>query len=296
MFSIIKRKIRKLLIGGRWCILYRPIGSHSPYIVADNPHGEFCADPMLIEDDGETYIFCEQFREKDRKGCEGYFKFEDGVPINKGIILERPYHLSYPFVFKYQGCHYMIPETSENQTIELYKALSFPDKWEFVRVLLEGKGYVDTTVREEEGKLIFITYYSAEGGYYLEKYELDESLKNSHLLARIRYDKNIGRGAGQFFSRKGILYRPAQNCLRNYGESMFINKVTSCGNEYKEELDSEMTLNNTPIYGLKRKAAMHTYCVSSKYEVIDVFVERFDITFNIGNLIARKRRSKKLRK
>lgn len=296
MFSIIKRKIRKLLIGGRWHVMYRPVNSQSPFIMAENPPREFCADPMIIEENGDTYIFCEQFREKDRKGCEGYFKFENGVPVNKGIILERPYHLSYPFVFKYRGCYYMIPETSENNTVELYNATSFPNKWEFCRVILKGHDYVDTTVMEENGVMTFVTYYTVDDGYVLEKYAFDENLDRITLLTTIHYKENIGRGAGQYFMRDNILYRPSQNCIRAYGEGMFINKVFSKGTQYKEEIVSEMTLNNTPIQGLRRKVAMHTYSVSSKYEVIDVFAERFDICFNLGNLLAKKRRVKSLQK
>ena len=40
------------------------------------------------------------------------------------IILEKPYHLSYPYLFEYQGQLYMMPESNENNTIDLYKNLS----------------------------------------------------------------------------------------------------------------------------------------------------------------------------
>ena len=72
-----------------------------------------------------------------------------GAPMT---VLERPYHLSYPFVFAWQGCHYLVPETGANGTVELYRCLSFPDKWELQTVLLEAENPRDATLVEAHGK------------------------------------------------------------------------------------------------------------------------------------------------
>jgi len=45
-------------------------------------------------------------------------------------VLERDYHLSYPFLFEWNGNLYMIPETKGNKAIELYRCTRFPNKWE----------------------------------------------------------------------------------------------------------------------------------------------------------------------
>jgi hypothetical protein len=42
-------------------------------------------------------------------------------------VLERPYHLSYPYVFFVGDDAFMLPETAANGAIELYRAVSFPD-------------------------------------------------------------------------------------------------------------------------------------------------------------------------
>jgi hypothetical protein len=45
-------------------------------------------------------------------------------------VLERSYHLSYPFIFRWGSDIFMIPETSDNRTVEVYRAVEFPGKWE----------------------------------------------------------------------------------------------------------------------------------------------------------------------
>lgn len=289
----IKRKLRKVLIGGLWHVAYKNRDTSQAFKVAKNPHNEFCADPFVIEEGGETYIFCEQFRTKDRKGCIGYFKFEGGEPINKGIIIDRPYHMSYPCVFKYHGEYYMIPETGENKTVELFKAERFPDKWKQVSVLLEGEGYVDTTILIYEDNLSFVTYFVRGTKYILQHYFLSDDLKTATLHSEKVFDENTGRGAGGFYKKEGVLYRPSQNCRKSYGENIIFNKVELLQNGYEEVPIDTLRLSDVQI-PLNHLTALHTFSLSSKYEVVDVFQEKIDPTYTLGNLMAAKKRRKLL--
>ena len=45
--------------------------------------------------------------------------------IPSTIVLEKDYHLSYPFLFEDNDELFMIPETATNKTIELYKCEEF---------------------------------------------------------------------------------------------------------------------------------------------------------------------------
>jgi len=62
------------------------------------------------------------------------------------IVLDEPFHLSYPCVFKWKNEYYMIPETSQTKSIRLYKANNFPYSWSFVKTLLKGRDFVDNTI------------------------------------------------------------------------------------------------------------------------------------------------------
>ena len=47
---------------------------------------------------------------------------------------------------------YMIPETKQNKTIELYQCNEFPHKWEFLKTLMVNVEAVDSTLFEHMGK------------------------------------------------------------------------------------------------------------------------------------------------
>ena len=80
-------------------------------------------------------------------------------------IIEKPYHLSYPFVFSYDNEFYMIPETGSNSTIELYKCLEFPEKWEMAAILMKDVRAYDTTILHKDGKWwLFTNICENEGG------------------------------------------------------------------------------------------------------------------------------------
>ena len=66
-------------------------------------------------------------------------------------MLERDYHLSYPFLFEWHGQLSMAPETKRNKTIELYRYVEFPLKWEFERVIIDDVQAVDATLHELDG-------------------------------------------------------------------------------------------------------------------------------------------------
>ena len=71
--------------------------------------------------------------------------FKDGTYTPPESILKLDYHLSYPCVFKVDHTWYMIPETSANKTIELWKCTEFPLKWEKHSNLIENIEAVDST-------------------------------------------------------------------------------------------------------------------------------------------------------
>jgi hypothetical protein len=291
------KKIDKILYGGRWDIAYRHKGLQEEYSICKSPQGEYCADPFILDVNGVDYIFCEQYRMDRRKGCIGYFQFIDGVPVNKGIIIEKPYHLSYPCVFNYQDVIYMIPESSENKTVELYKAVEFPYRWEFKHVLLAGQSYVDTTVITNEDEIHFLTYHCLGDGYVLEKYALADNLLSANKITEKFFAMNTGRGAGAvYYDLSGSRIRPSQNCIRNYGESIIFNRVIRDDELYEEETIEKLTKCDVKISQSKNVVGIHTFASNEKYEVIDLFTRRLDCTFTLGNIIAKRLRKRRLLK
>jgi hypothetical protein len=114
--------------------------------VTDVP-AKFVADPFLVEETSTWYLFFEVYNLKTKQGDLAVatstntrsWKYEQ-------IVLDEPFHLSYPYVFKWQDDYYLIPESFEANSIRLYKATDFPTKWTFVKTLVEGGDFVDNSI------------------------------------------------------------------------------------------------------------------------------------------------------
>lgn len=114
--------------------------------VTDVP-AKFVADPFLVRE-GETWnLFFEVYNNDTQQG-------DLAVATSKNtwlwdyqqVILDEPFHLSYPYVFQADGDYYLIPESFEDNSIRLYKADEFPTKWSYVKTLVEGRDYVDNSI------------------------------------------------------------------------------------------------------------------------------------------------------
>ena len=108
---------------------------------------KFVADPFLIKE-GETWdLFFEVYNNDTQQGDLAVATSSNTWIWNyEKVIIDEPFHLSYPYVFKSDGEYYLIPESYEANSIRLYKADDFPTKWSFVKTLVEGRDYVDNSI------------------------------------------------------------------------------------------------------------------------------------------------------
>lgn len=111
--------------------------------VTDFGNAHFVADPFLMGDpDGTLHMFFEVFnRNRTPTAAIGHATSTDGGSAwsYDGIVLEEPHHLSFPYVFRYAGEYYMIPDKwSREQTapVDLYRADPFPAEWTHVARLV----------------------------------------------------------------------------------------------------------------------------------------------------------------
>jgi hypothetical protein len=114
--------------------------------VIPNPPGAFLADPFTIKVDGVHYLFVEEYSFSTRKGVISAFRLEGEEFRRIGVVLEEPYHLSFPFVFRHEGEIYMVPESGSDRSVKIYRSTSFPTGWSEAKVLLHDVPAVDTTL------------------------------------------------------------------------------------------------------------------------------------------------------
>lgn len=234
--------------------------------------GSFLADPFVIEADGRHYIFFEEYVYSKNKGHISVIEINNKEISPPKVILDRSYHLSYPFVFSYLGNYYMVPETSSDNTVQLYKAKAFPYEWEFVMNLIENKQLIDVTIHFENGKWWLFALeqshpaISANDQLFLfYSNDLFSSTWIPHPQNPIATHINNCRPAGRLFKHNNKLYRPSQNnASKQYGAGLKINEVIVL-NEH-QYLEKEVLEIDTIALGLQ---ACHHIDFSENFVVID---------------------------
>lgn len=278
---IIARKHEGLNFKKQWFLAYRDKNNANEVNIIDKekpvfkvitpPEDRFFADPFVISENNKSYVFFEDYFYTKGKGLISYFEIsEDGIFSPPEIVLEREYHLSYPFVFKHKGKYYMIPETLENKTIELYESVEFPKRWQLKKVLFENINAVDTTLFEYNEKFWLFTNISKSGGSLSDELFLFYSDSpfgkwTPHPKNPVISNVKFARSAGKLFFHKNELIRPSQETSIRYGYALNFNKVeTLTEEEYKEVLIKTIK----PEF-ISNNLAIHTFNSNDKYEIID---------------------------
>ncbi|KAK1279886.1 hypothetical protein QJS04_geneDACA015161 [Acorus gramineus] len=194
----------------------------------------FVADPFLFIQDSALYLFFETKTLTSKQGDIGVARSIDHGATWEylGIALDEEWHLSYPYVFKYNDQVYMMPEGSKNGDLRLYRATGFPLQWTPVKVLLK-RPLVDATMIHRDGLYwIFgsdFSRFGTEKNAELEIWYSDSPLGSwrQHKKNPIyRSDRSLGaRNGGRPFIYEGHLYRPGQDCGETYGRRVRVYKV-----------------------------------------------------------------------
>lgn len=220
------------------------------------------AHPNLVGANGRFYMF---FTAKDlsvNKGGIGLAESADGLRWTfRKTVIREPFVLSSPFVFQWQGVYYMVPESYTEHTVRLYRATSFPDRWEYVRDLISGgptEAFISPTVVQHEQQWYLFT--SPSGNDTLRLFVAGDPTGRwtEHPASPVvRNDPHNARPAGRPFVKDGVLYRVAQDCLPTYGLQVFASKVTSLSPTTYAETKVETPLVKASGQGWNRKAMHH---------------------------------------
>lgn len=199
--------------------------------ILGDPGHRFYADPFPITWQGRTFVFFEDLDHRVGKGVISAIEFGDSGPIGEVVqVLEEPWHLSYPFLIEDGGELWMIPESSTNGDVALYKCVRFPDKWERHATLLSGLELADVTITQHNGlHYLFGAWRDGTGGYSdsLAIYYADRLLGPwlPHASNPVLIDRASTRPAGNFVTINDKLWRPVQNCTDGYGAALALAEV-----------------------------------------------------------------------
>ena len=247
LLSRIWNKIHSLFYLDQWIVLitantgYKSLAweNFKPLIP---PLDRFWADPFIWEREDKYYVFIEELPYSTNRGIIICITLDKEMNIiSNQVVLEKPYHLSYPYLFEHKEQLYMIPETKQNNRIELYRCVHFPDQWEYEKTLIPNIRALDTTLLKKDGKWWLFANIQEEGGSSwdtLHLYYSDDPLSDHwtpHPLNPIVKDIYSARPAGRIFLDGEHLIRPSQDCSALYGYAINFNRiVTISETEYSE--------------------------------------------------------------
>lgn len=285
--SGLRERLRRMMSCEYWVIAYRK-RSAGQSILQEGEQSGFCllpqrryitqADPFLYTHEGKTWLFYEKQNLTDMKGTLWCRNLDD--PGDKPhLVLEEPFHLSYPQVFRHGKHTYMIPETRNAGEVRLYRCTRFPGQWVCVDCVLPLAG-VDTTILpsglltadDADGEPVFFAFTYTEG--CLELYLLEVEREHFHITGRKKIftsapSKTL-RPGGAVFTEEGRVYRPAQDCRAYYGQALRIREIERLDEEgFAEREVSRLLPGAFAVRGV-RAVGIHTYNSNEQYEVIDL--------------------------
>jgi hypothetical protein len=229
------------IFGGASHTTFGPVGDlENPVLTAEDVTDVpaiFVADPFMLSIGANIYMFFEVFNVKSKKGEIGLAKSDDGLRWKYDqIVLVEPFHLSYPYVFKWENEHYMIPESGEAYEVRLYKADDFPKKWSYVKTLIKGK-YLDASIFYYRQKWWLLSSKGDDSLYLFFADSLIDTWEQHPKNPIISENPHIARPAGRVLVLNEKVIRFAQDDFPKYALKVHAFEITDLSTEsYKEKL------------------------------------------------------------
>ena len=233
------------------------------------PRGHFYADPFLLQDNQQVWLFFEDYLYGEKRGVLSCAPIQPDLSIGDPVrCIDVPYHVSYPHVFRHDGEVFMIPESSANESVELWRAAEFPFSWKLEKTLYHGS-LVDSTPIYHSGRWYFFTTLvepsgnAAFGALFTAEQLTGEWFR--HPSTPISTDVRRARSAGAIQRLDRRLVRPVQDGGENYGARIHIQEIL----ELTPDTYRESRLGSIEPDWERGLAGVHTYGYCAGIEVLD---------------------------
>lgn len=188
----------------------------TPKWIKSNSSSHYLADPFSLVHDGERIILAEEYSYVSRLGK--IVNLESGA-----TILERAFHLSFPFPIMINGSNYILAEASSSHQLSAF-SLQIGDK----DIPILNEPIVDPVIINHNGfwwlfchkaddqnnESLFIYYAETIDGTY-----------TPHALNPVKTDIRSSRSAGPIVLINGKLIRPSQDSSNGYGSGIVVNEI-----------------------------------------------------------------------
>jgi hypothetical protein len=236
--------------------------------------GHLYADPFLFQHQGRHHLFCEEIPLGARRAVISHteLRLDGGLADPPVPVLQRPYHLSYPFVFAHDGGVFMIPETHAVRRVELYRAVDFPHTWRPEAVLLEDLAASDATLLFHGDRIWLFAAVAAPDASGLDELHLFWAQRpqgpwHRHPCNPVVSDVRCARPAGAILRWGSRLVRPGQDGSRRYGGAVSFRAIDMLSTTAYAEHEIAR-LGPSDLGGPAR--ATHTYAADERFEAVDL--------------------------
>jgi hypothetical protein len=234
---------------------------------------KFCADPFFVSSmDENLKILYEEFPFRENYGKISLMTLDRGFnQLSNKVILDTGSHLSYPYVYYEDDKIYIFPEAANSGKLACYEYDPVSESLVFLKDIIDLPLRDSTFLRHNNKYWIFGIIAQDNSDYKQHVFFSDNLLGpySAHKNNPVRNGLNGTRSAGNFVEVDGVIYRPAQNCMDAYGESMIINKITELNeNNISEEPFLSITISrkNRKNVGIH---AIHTINMVENVIVVD---------------------------
>ena len=246
---ILQRGVEKALYQEQWSLAWR-FGALAPDLEGFTrlvpPPGRNWAHPFALARGGRYYVFFED------GGRIAMLQVEEGGAWSAArTVLERDYPLSHPFLLEHEDALYMVPQTADNGTVELYRCVDFPFLWRLERVLLEGVRLANPTVHRGVDRWWIFAGVGEHELHLFHAPRLSGGEWQPHARNPVKSDVRSSRPAGAPYWRNGALYRPAQINAPRHGAGVALNRVLRLSAGEYAERQVERILPSGDLLGMQ---------------------------------------------
>ncbi len=270
--------------------------NRSEYVLSDYSRDFWYADPIAFKYGDTRYLFTEAY---DRKSHIGHIAVseiaDDGRISAPRMIIKEDYHMSFPYVFEWNGEIFMIPETSDNMTINLYKSTGFPYNWELFAQFPTSEPVVDAivTVVDDSKLHLLASTYNPDAPLYVKYLEYCIENKGGELTCHKEENKAfrdwnlMDRNAGKPVANgDGILIPTQESSETDYGIRVNFRRRAE-GYVPEDAVQSAIELKDIRYadnISRNNLIGVHTYSRIDDFEIIDIRYYKYTFGANIRRL------------
>ena len=191
--------------------------------------GGFVADPFPFAVGGRDYVLFERWcRAKGRGEIAVAALDGNGRLAKTRTAIDLGCHMSYPFVFEYDGAVWCLPEVSGAGSQLILRMGHSPTDWSRHTATFPPEPLLDATLVEHDERWWLLAGVAGRrrlGELHAWHARLPLGPWTPHPLNPIKTDIGSARPGGALFRAGGDLYRPGQDCSETYGRAIVLHKI-----------------------------------------------------------------------